>query len=65
MGRRTAANPAGDAVHRPAVGVPAADLDSGPLYLAVADDEDYVGIARDGFPQDLFEQHCLSEYRVS
>lgn len=64
MGRHETPPANGHSLHRPAVGVPAADLDARPLHLAVADHEDNVRAPRDGVSETILQQHRLSQYWV-
>lgn len=54
MGGRTAANTAGHAFHRLAVGVSPVDLDAGSVHMAAAEHENDVRAAGDGVPQGIF-----------
>lgn len=64
VARATTARPQGDAVYRPALGVPPADLDAGPVHLAAADHEDPLRAAGDGLTAALLQRHRLSQYWV-
>lgn len=64
MGRHKTPPACGHSLYRPAVGVPTADLDAGPVHLAAADHEDNVRAAGDGVLETLLQQHRLSQYWV-
>lgn len=53
MAGAPAARSAREAVHRSTLGVPAADLDSGPIHLAATDHAHSLRAPGDGFPEAL------------
>lgn len=64
MGGAPTQRSARQVLHRPALGVPPADLDARPVHLAAADHEDSLRAPGDGFAEAVRQRHRLSQYWV-
>lgn len=64
MGRDAPEGATGHALHRPALGVPAVNLDPGPVYMAAADHENTISTSRNGVVTIVLQPHRLSQYWV-
>lgn len=64
MAGAQAARPARETVHRFTLGVPPADLDSGPVHLAAADHAHSLRASGNGLLKALQQRHRLSQYWV-